>query len=765
MGPYRIERSIGHGGMGEVYQGYDERLDRPVALKRIKSERAGAESRKRFRREAQAIARVSHSAIVQVHDWVEDDTGAWIVMELVEGRSLRDVLGQGLGLGQALELARDVAAGLAVAHGAGVVHRDLKPENIMVSESGGAKILDFGLAKRDPVQGRESSLTVEGKILGTFTAMSPEQAMGREVSHRSDLFSLGSLIYEMVTGVSPFRGQGPMETLTRICTEKQVPAQQLNGAVTDDLSSLIDRLLSKDPALRPEDASVVCDALGAMIRRTPTRAGAAAVAPGMAMSAATMVQTVETVEPGAVGGVEPTVTQAGAADETQSNDTRAYTSSSNPPWSRLIAVALVVAALVSLYVLAPRGGDSGGAAASIQTGAAERALEAMDEHELFDFAQEKLERYDKKGNLGRGIEALELLLTKNPESAPGHALLALAYHYLPLQGGNDANWLRKAEQAAERAVELDPYLAKARVGRGFVYQDLGRPEEALKDLRIALELDPESDWARIGLARVLASQGELEQAKKVVAKGSRLNPDSWKLHLEIGSLFFRTGRYETAAASFEEVVRLVPDSILGYRNLSGAYYFLGDLAKASAVLQRAIEIEPKATLYNNLGTFYFMQGLFTESVAAFEHVQVLAADGSDDYRLWANLADAYRWAPGLGEKAPGAYDKALEILGRELAARPEDNLLRSRRALYLAKRGDCETAAVELGSLEGVSRDDAQAHYRRAVALEVCGRRERAIEALGVALDAGYAVLNVERDPELNSLRQEPEYQRLVAEL
>jgi len=266
IGPYHLARRLGGGGMGEVYGGYDERLERPVALKRIRpgADEDAERARRRFRREARSVARLHHPAIVQVHDWVETEGGDWLVMELVEGRSLRHLLRDGpLEPRRVARLARDLLEGLDAAHSVGVVHRDLKAENVMISvmSSGGdepkeqAKILDFGVAKRfDPLTG-ESHATVDGRIVGTPAAMSPEQVLGRNVDHRSDLFSLGTLLYEMVTGVSPFLDSSPAQTIQRLCNFQPVPARNRVPRVPGKLSAFIDRLLEKDPRRRPRSAA------------------------------------------------------------------------------------------------------------------------------------------------------------------------------------------------------------------------------------------------------------------------------------------------------------------------------------------------------------------------------------------------------------------------------------------------------------------------------------------------------------------------------
>jgi TOMM system kinase/cyclase fusion protein len=265
IGPYRLEEQIGAGGMGVVYRAYDERLDRWVAVKFIQpGKHEDAVGRERLRREARASARLSHPAIVQIFDMVQTEEGDGIVMELVEGRTLSQILREGpLDLKQGLALAREIASALVEAHRHGVIHRDLKSENVIVTASGRAKILDFGLAKRiEPeTTPAEAALTVDGMVLGTCRSMAPEQIEGRLIDPRTDLFSFGTLLYETFTGVSPFFDKSVIETLKRVCLLRQPPARETNPRLPEELSGLIDHLLQKDPALRPQNAQAVLSAL------------------------------------------------------------------------------------------------------------------------------------------------------------------------------------------------------------------------------------------------------------------------------------------------------------------------------------------------------------------------------------------------------------------------------------------------------------------------------------------------------------------------
>ncbi|HWM92444.1 MAG TPA: protein kinase [Thermoanaerobaculia bacterium] len=266
IGPYHLERKLGSGGMGVVYAAWDERLERRVALKKILSDVADEPLRReRFRREARAVAKLSHPAIVQIHDLLETPEGDWIVLEYVEGATLTGRLLQGaLDPGEVIRLARDVAGALEEAHVQGLLHRDLKAENVILAPSGRAKVLDFGLAKlyeSGSPTAEATSATSPGCVVGTYRAMSPEQANGLALDPRSDLFSLGVLLYEAATRVSPFQAETPVDTLTRVCNHQQPPVRRLCPAFPETVSELIDALLQKEPARRPRSAREVSEAL------------------------------------------------------------------------------------------------------------------------------------------------------------------------------------------------------------------------------------------------------------------------------------------------------------------------------------------------------------------------------------------------------------------------------------------------------------------------------------------------------------------------
>ena len=262
IGPYTVLELLGVGGMGEVYKAHDSRLDRYVAVK-LRQRRLSddASALKRFEREALAASALNHPNICTVHDVGESKGRAYIVMELLEGCSLKERISQGrLAIPEIASVIRQVCDALRAAHDKGIVHRDLKPANIFITSGGRVKVLDFGLAKRGPEvpsmpepvvdATRSLTLTAEGIILGTLAYMSPEQAVGKDVDGRSDIFSLGVVFYELATGQRPFPGKTPAGILGSILTESPAKPSSVNTAVPAAMDRAILKAIEKEPANR-----------------------------------------------------------------------------------------------------------------------------------------------------------------------------------------------------------------------------------------------------------------------------------------------------------------------------------------------------------------------------------------------------------------------------------------------------------------------------------------------------------------------------------
>ncbi|MEI6245648.1 MAG: serine/threonine-protein kinase, partial [Acidobacteriota bacterium] len=262
LGPYTIVSSIGAGGMGEVYKARDTRLQRDVAIKVVPKAIAGdAAALARFEREAQAVAALSHPNILAIHDIGHDAGTAFAVMELLSGKTLREVLSAGpLPIRKALDYGRQIADGLAAAHDRGIIHRDVKPENIFITAEGRAKLLDFGLARvqAEVASAGETMLaqsdTTPGTILGTIGYMAPEQVRGLAVDARTDIFAFGAVLYEMLGGTRAFGGSTPADTLSAILNVDPPDVPALSGSANPGLDRIVRRALEKEPAQRFQSA-------------------------------------------------------------------------------------------------------------------------------------------------------------------------------------------------------------------------------------------------------------------------------------------------------------------------------------------------------------------------------------------------------------------------------------------------------------------------------------------------------------------------------
>jgi serine/threonine-protein kinase len=275
---YELERRVGRGGMAEVWLAHDLLLTRPVAVKVLFPQFAADPAFvARFRREAQAAANLNHPNIVGVYDWGNEGGTYYIVMEYVENRTLSEIIKHegGIDTRRATMVAADVAAALGFAHRNGVVHRDVKPGNVLIAPKGAVKVADFGIA-RAITAGTEDNLTQTGSVMGTATYFSPEQAQGIPVDPRSDLYSLGVVMYEMVTGHPPFTGDSPVSIAYKHVQETPTPVRQVNPNVPPGFAAIITKLLQKDPADRYATAEELRTDLRRFRQGEPVAAGAVA---------------------------------------------------------------------------------------------------------------------------------------------------------------------------------------------------------------------------------------------------------------------------------------------------------------------------------------------------------------------------------------------------------------------------------------------------------------------------------------------------------
>ena len=713
IGAYEITGILGRGGMGEVYRGEHGQLQRSVAVKALPPEMVlDPMRRERLLREAQASSALDHPGIVTVYDFFSEGDRDFIVMELVEGTTLGKILEfETLEPERAIAYARQIADALAAAHAAGIVHRDLKPDNVMVTPEGRIKLMDFGLAKLGP-EGEVGSeaLTQLGTVLGTSGYMSPEQAQGQEVGPASDVFSLGIVLYEMLARRHPFHGDSMVETLHRVCFTTPSFEDDL-GDLPTEMRELVARCLDK----RPEDRPTIAQVLAAL-RRLETDASVAE--------------------------------RPAAPPPFQHRRLR---------WAGLAAAAVAVGALVWVLWEGPHAADP----TAVETAPPAARLEPVAGETPWELTQggfALLERHYRRGNRDRAIAAFQAALEMDEEFATAYAGLAWA-HFLRAAERSDPQTREIALQNAREAVRLSPDLAIGHLFLGAILTSQGETEEARGALEEALVLDPESAGAHRELGILLLKEGETDRALSELETALEAAPDDWFNHLSAGVALYEAARYEEAEAAFERASQLAPDSWEPFRNLAAAYQKQGRYDEAAAALQKSLKHRPQPSVYTNLGNIYYFQGLYQKSASAFEKSVEL---GPNNYLRWANLGDAYRRISGREAEAAESYERAIQLLGPLLEETPDDVTLRSRRALYLAQQGRRNEALEEAERSLALAGDSASARYRLLLAFEIAGARERALETLDTALEAGYPLDQIKREPELESLQQDVRFHRLL---
>ncbi len=372
-----------------------------------------------------------------------------------------------------------------------------------------------------------------------------------------------------------------------------------------------------------------------------------------------------------------------------------------------------------------------------------------------------LRRFDRTGNVDKAIVAFESAVALDKSYAPAWAGLARAY-WRQQKETRDASWGARAVDAATQAIALDAYLADGHVSLGlarFVAGDLSASRQALEH---ALVLDPLNAGAHRGLGDIEENADRLPEAARHYERAMAADPADWELPRLQGDLEYQDARYAEALKWYTRSAEAAPDSALPYRLMGAASHMLGDYGAAASAFQKSIGIQPNASAYTNLGTALFFQGLYRESLQAFERAVELLPSSA---LVWGNLADAYRWVPGNTAKSQEAYARAIQMLREQLAKDPSQVVNRSRLALNLAKSGDTTGGLAELAKVLTPDVKEVNTLYRGAVTYELAGDRAAALTTLERALERGYSLAEVRMDPELAKLRNDVRYHRLVARL
>jgi len=721
LGPYEIAAPIGAGGMGEVYRARDTRLDRAVAIKVLPTEFAADPERlRRFEQEARAVAALDHPNILAIHDVGTHEGSPYLVTELLEGETLRERLGrERLPWRKAVEIAAAIADGVAAAHGKGIVHRDLKPENLFITRDGVVKILDFGLARRDPetplqhaktLTSAGAAATAPGAVLGTVGYMAPEQVRAESADARSDIFALGCVLYELLTGRRAFARATAAETFAAILME---PVPEPSSVVTggsSELDRLAARCLAKLPGERFQSASDLAYALRA-VAAPPERAHTSlhgtrddrpsiAVLPFANLSAdkeneyfsdglAEDIIDALTQVPGlrvmartsafAFRGKEADVREIGA----RLNVETILEGSVRRAGSRIRVTAQLVKASDGYHLWSQRFDREMTDVFAIQDEISQAIVEKLrlrlaGDRPLVKRYTGNLAAYDlclkaryhflKMTQEGReaGQKYCEQAIADDPSYALAYVVLAESYLWSAYWGSTDPREaLPRAKSAALEALRLDDTIADAHSALGTV---LGCGEfdwhGAEREFRRALELSPSSaavryDYAWCYAMWFLYPLGRVEEALTEMQRAVELDPLDPFYNALLGYLLHSMRQFEPAVAQLQHAIDLDPNFFFSHLLLAVVFDVSGRLDEAIAAAEKANELSGRDTA--TLGALSRAYGLAGRTAEARQLLEELTERRRSTYVPASALASAHR---GLGER-----EESLEWIARGIEER------------------------------------------------------------------------------------------------
>jgi serine/threonine-protein kinase len=841
LGHFELTERIGSGGMGVVFKARDRLLGRPVALKVLPGDLLDNDSAKqRFLREGRLAASVAHPHIATVYEVGEADGVLYIAMELVEGRNLKEMIHEGpLSVAQVVSIGRQTSEALEAAHRQGVVHRDVKSSNIMVMPDGGVKVLDFGLAKArapEPPGGNEdldrtprmtgrvfdSRATEAGIAVGTPSYMSPEQASGAVVDERTDVFSLGVVLYEASTGTLPFRGTSQREILNAIRSDDPPPVHRVRKQIPSGLSRVLAKCLSKSPAgryssareLKNDLADLERPGLGARARRWLPILGAAALmlyllvpppAPPGPLSVAVLPLEYRGDDP-ARAFMGELVTDALIAG------LQSFPEVSTPPFETVdsfratpldddsvaeICRSLQVDALALGSVaiegeeirirlkLASKTGDTVWertiegplarplAPVSAMTEALVERLQSRESpaellasvrtpsesaYEKFLEAKTFYARWDLEEDLDQAVSAFRESVSIDPDFAAAHAGLARALVTLFYQT-NEPELIAEATEAVENARRLAPELPEVLLASGFLHEVTGEVTEAEADFARAMGIAPGYDTAYRVAAGFYADLGRHENAQRLYESALALRPGSWRIQYDAGRYqLVFRGNLEAARRHMERAAALHPSGDAPKQVLGLIDLKQGRLDAAEAFFREILRISPEDT------TARYNIGWVEYYRGRFELARSSwqeALERAPEHPSYhAAVGDALRH---LGDEALARvhYLRALALYRDLLELSPSNDEAASELSTLLAVLGECAEAEGVMAPVLARSPESFEFSTRGAYVFGRCGSLEEAKELALKSIARG-DVARIRFDPDLARLREIPEVLRTL---
>ena len=729
LGPYQIHSLLGSGGMGQVYKAFDARLGRDVAIK-VAADRFS----ERFDREVRAVASLNHPNICTVYDVGPN----YLVMELVDGKTLREWFRAELSVERCLGIARQVLEALSAAHRAGVVHRDLKPENVMVRADGYVKVLDFGLAKwlpTAPLQAERTTMhvTQPGQILGTVAYMSPEQIQGRDVDARSDLFSFGILLYEMLTGRHPWPRPSAVDTLHAILHD-DAPAIDGSLPVGADLTAVVQTLLRKLPAERYPAADTVRDALAASAAasRSSTPRQASVNLTSIAVLPFVFLSDVESSRALSLGFADALITLLGNLEDVVVAPTSAilnYAAGAEPTRvCRDLGVRHSLQGTVQKL----------GAHWRVSIQMFDATMQKVTLSEKHDFDLDNV--FEVQDEIGRRVaESLHSRFPSTvPKSRDRYSSDPEAYNEymagLHESFSDRQETLRSAVAHLSKAVERDPDFALAHATLSFV------------SMNIHFEFDPQRTW--------------LQRAEDHCRHALTLDPLLPEGHLARAWILWSPAKnfqHAEAIAALEQVLAARPNLERAHNRMSSICQHIGRLEEARLAHEQALRSNPR-TRTGNLEYFYIFSGDFARAEEAVE--------GWFRERPGSMSACSTRVLTALLLGNLGVAEQRLVTALKQL---PDETWLITLQGMVHARRGQTDAALECVRRALDSPRSFGHTHhtyYNIACVYAVLRDVDKAMAWLERSADTGFPCWPFFRiDPYLDNLRDEPAFTRLVADL